>query len=746
MDKEKDKTKITETANPKTINAIKQIKFHKKLKQNLAQPHYMSPIKKVALSKIKTKQTNSSKDNPSSSPQLLRSITPNMKRNRDVINCNNTKKVMNTTNSNYKSRSLTPIRGVSSNANGKLNNVDNGMSGLKNNHKELAIILALKKKIRAMSEMMEKKDKEIAKLKVGQSKARINELEIENKVLNNEMKKMKEIFEKKGMSDYKEIGEQVQKDKEEIKQLQEHLKIIGEKYQNEMIKSKKSEESYLNLNQDYTALREENEKIKKENEQLKEKSQKDNEYDKEYASLQEEKVKELNEQINKLNSLLEQVTKEKEDLIAQNNSDKEIIEKLQKEKEEIKVNGSNNEEIEKLTKEKEELEAISKSNKEMIAQLNKEKENLIEVSNTDKQIISSYQNNLTTLLSIPLLDDFYIKAISMILQHQHKTLNIEADSIKEITQKDKDFKSIADSLCDIYHIDKTSISYFERYLIHLIKTTDNISIETLSDKLLSIVTEEKQSSSDIPEEINVNIKTLFEHLTLIDCQSTKEISIDILYSLISSLYSDNKEIALTSILNFILSNSNLPQLPLLSYNYQCLSNLIKQEEASFIPRNDTNLVITDAKEPHLLVEESEKKSTIFNGIEEQEKTSQHEEPPISFNEMFNILKSHIESTKTSIESILSVFTDEDFTTNENNVKLLPISTYQSKMILLSGHNISSDSFDEKILDDSKENINIPLFISLFDVNENELINVNQATKEYVDEVFNEVISLNKNKQ
>ena len=190
---DKDKTKNTETSNPKTITAIKQIKLHKKLKQNLAQPHYMSPIKnKIALSKLKAKQVNSSKEIPSSSPQLLRSITPNMKRNRDVINCNNTKKVMNTTNSNYKSRSLTPIRGVS-NPNGKTNNgmnVDNGMSGLKNNHKELAIIVALKKKIRAMSEMMEKKDKEIAKLKVGQSKARINELEIENKVRNTEMKKM----------------------------------------------------------------------------------------------------------------------------------------------------------------------------------------------------------------------------------------------------------------------------------------------------------------------------------------------------------------------------------------------------------------------------------------------------------------------------------------------------------------------------------------------------------------------------
>ena len=147
---DKDKTKNTETSNPKTITAIKQIKLHKKLKQNLAQPHYMSPIKnKIALSKLKTKQVNSSKEIPSSSPQLLRSITPNMKRNRDVINCNNTKKVMNTTNSNYKSRSLTPIRGVS-NPNGKTNNgmnVDNGMSGLKNNHKELAMILALKKKI-----------------------------------------------------------------------------------------------------------------------------------------------------------------------------------------------------------------------------------------------------------------------------------------------------------------------------------------------------------------------------------------------------------------------------------------------------------------------------------------------------------------------------------------------------------------------------------------------------------------------
>lgn len=744
---DKDKTKNTETSNPKTITAIKQIKLHKKLKQNLAQPHYMSPIKnKIALSKLKTKQVNSSKEIPSSSPQLLRSITPNMKRNRDVINCNNTKKVMNTTNSNYKSRSLTPIRGVS-NPNGKTNNgmnVDNGMSGLKNNHKELAIILALKKKIRAMSEMMEKKDKEIAKLKVGQSKARINELEIENKVLNNEMKKMKEIFEKKGMSDYKEISEQVQKDKEEIKQLQEHLKIIGEKYQNEMIKSKKSEESYLNLNQDYTALKEENEKIKKENEQLKEKSQKENEYDKEYTSLQEEKVKELTEQIDKLNSLLEQVTKEKEDLISQH---KETIEKLQKEKEEANVNGNNNEEIEKITKEKEELEAISKSDKEMIDQLNKEKENLIEVSNTDKQIISSYQHNFTTLLSIPLLDDLYINAISITLQHQHKTLNIDVESIKEITQKDKELKSITESLCDIYHIDKNSLLYLERYLITLIKTTDNISIESLSDKLIAVVTEEKQSSSDIPDEINENIKTLFDHLTFIDVQFTKEISIDILYSFISSLYSDNKEIAFTSILNYILSNSNLPQLPLLSYNYQCLSELIKTEDTvAFIPRNDTNLVITDAKEPHLLVEESEKKSTILNGIEEQEKTSQHEEPPITFTEMLKILKSHIESTKTSIESILSVFTDEDFIINDNNVKLLPISTYQSKMTLLSGHVITSVSFDEKVLEDTKDKINIPLFISLFNVNDNELISVNQATKEYVDEVFNEVVTLNKNKQ
>ena len=56
---DKDKTKNTETSNPKTITAIKQIKLHKKLKQNLAQPHYMSPIKnKIALSKLKTNSSS----------------------------------------------------------------------------------------------------------------------------------------------------------------------------------------------------------------------------------------------------------------------------------------------------------------------------------------------------------------------------------------------------------------------------------------------------------------------------------------------------------------------------------------------------------------------------------------------------------------------------------------------------------------------------------------------------------------
>ena len=68
------------------------------------------------------------------------------------------------------------------------------------------------------------------------------------------------------------------------------------------------------------------------------------------------------------------------------------------------------------------------------------------------------------------------------------------------------------------------------------------------------------------------------------------------------------------------------------------------------------------------------------------------------------------------------------------------------MTLLSEHVITSVSFDEKVLEDTKDKINIPLFISLFNVNDNELISVNQATKEYVDEVFNEVVTLNKNKQ
>ena len=53
---DKDKTKNTETSNPKTITAIKQIKLHKKLKQNLAQPHYMSTIKNNI---IKTKNKTS---------------------------------------------------------------------------------------------------------------------------------------------------------------------------------------------------------------------------------------------------------------------------------------------------------------------------------------------------------------------------------------------------------------------------------------------------------------------------------------------------------------------------------------------------------------------------------------------------------------------------------------------------------------------------------------------------------------
>ena len=155
-------------------------------------------------------------------------------------------------------------------------------------HKELQIILSLKKQIKLQNEAINKKDAELEKLRKNQLLLNYNELRIENEVLNNEIEKMKKLAEQQEMinsNGNKENQEEMMKLKKELSQIKENIMNISEKYKTEIAKNNNLKESiaycqkeFNNKENDYKKnienLKQVNTKIQQDFERIKEENSK----------------------------------------------------------------------------------------------------------------------------------------------------------------------------------------------------------------------------------------------------------------------------------------------------------------------------------------------------------------------------------------------------------------------------------------------------------------------------------------
>lgn len=186
---------------------------------------------------------------------------------------------------------------------------------------------------------------------------------------------------------------------------------------------------------------------------------------------------------------------------------------------------------------------------------------------------------------------------------------------------------------------------------------------------------------------------------------------------------------------------------------------INQEEKETENKNNRN------KEEPIIQNEINQPQKEDNFIENEEKE------PITFEEIINLIKQHLEKNNQTINDFLSPIPENDYCLIENE-KYIPIEIFINNFGILEIFNtkkISNQSFDPSILNETKDKINYQLFTSHFILqNDKEIVQecdnkveendiekekeenkkngeIYQITKEYVTELFNNVIDMIKEK-
>lgn len=569
--------KITEA-----FNNSSGLKINKTLKQQLQTPHYMTPLNnrvytKTGTHKIKPKINQVVAQHTSSSPQLTRSATPIPKKTRDTINCNLKKnnsyipKTLQDNRHNIKGRSLTPIRFPTQTVYGRNRSAKspnllkdsadtsnfNNFQGKKN---ELQIILSLKRKIKRQNELLEKKEKEIENLTNGNNNARLNELAIENGVFQKELQKMKELIKQKDQTDFNnphqnniynnETSTIEEKVKDDIKTLQINMNDITVKYHNEIEKNKKLEQNYVDLNQDYIRLKND----------------------------------------------LEQKLKEIEELKKSNNENKES-------------------ELECISLDEDKLKAVTEENKELSIKIEKLNDVINHLNEVHQEAVRENANlkeeqiKIKNYYDISVMSVIEIDSISLIFPILFNKLKIEKNKIETAFNDNQEIKEISNELCNILSINKQEVNYIERYLLNLFQQNNN-DLNRVKDSFIEIITKELNVSETISENITTNIKQLIQKCETFDLLSTKTISICSLKKIFDFVYPGLSLNDFSELLNYSITHNNDGNYSLSYIPYEhfyLLDSTLDtgNRDDEIVPRNDTNLIISDVVEHKLVIEESD---------------------------------------------------------------------------------------------------------------------------------------------
>ena len=183
---------------------------------------------------------------------------------------------------------------------------------------------------------------------------------------------------------------------------------------------------------------------------------------------------------------------------------------------------------------------------------------------------------------------------------------------------------------------------------------------------------------------------------------------------------------------------------------------INQEEKETENKNNRN------KEEPIIQNEINQSQKEDNFIENEERE------PLTFEKIINSIMQHLEKNNQTINDFLSPIPENDYCLIENE-KYIPIEIFINNFGILEIFNtkkISNQSFDPSILNETKDKINYQLFTSYFILqNDKEIVQecdnkveendiekekeenneIYQITKEYVTELFNNVIDMIKEK-
>ena len=485
---------LLETNNPTKYHTSQNVLIYKDIKYNnqYQLPHYMTPKKTIIQRNPNQKSNYPSTStninitiNTPSAPHLIRSVTPNPQKkiNREIINCSSSKRTLL-----KNQRSLTPIhinplsgdsrkkkKSISSVQSVPLGNFSVNSRDRERNittHKELQIILSLKKQIKLQNEAINKKDAELEKLRKNQLLLNYNELRIENEVLNNEIEKMKKLAEQQEMinsNGNKENQEEMMKLKKELSQIKENIMNISEKYKTEIAKNNNLKESiaycqkeFNNKENDYKKnienLKQVNTKIQQDFERIKEENSKTINEAKDTIGVLNTEKENLVSEIQLLNDNNKTLEEKNKELYEENEQKKEKNIKLEN------LLSTLNEAISKLKTEKlqREEEDVNKR-KENIVVLNDEL-SLIQVAKNKIEYIQEQQceieisseqsikeDKVQSLQTMCLLSNEDKDDLLFLLSIYFSQMNISEEDINNLFI-DTNINSIAERLCALINI------------------------------------------------------------------------------------------------------------------------------------------------------------------------------------------------------------------------------------------------------------------------------------------------------
>lgn len=551
-------------------------------------PHYMQPIKTTThlISKIKSKfkfnginksnvyNTQITLPNNTCSSYnnifLQRSITPNAKAaiNKESINCKTIAHKVNV--SPKQRRSLTPINSnnnMSGNSNTFMNKKPNNSTTYfnynnihvkeneMNYNKELQIILSLKRKIKTQNEIISQKDNEINKLQNKSLLSKYNELQIENEVLNNEIKKMKTLMSETSNNLRNQTyninnGHNVNEEMftNEINELKLNLNSLNEKYNNEVIINKTHTQNIESLKKEHNIEKEE--LLNKINE---------------YSN--------INDELQSVKSKLDIITKEKETSDLKNSNLSEIIHHMESEMNTLKEQCQQNEnKLNTYYQTKLNMELINNNHNTIITTLCKE-------NNFDlKRLI------LNTLL--------YIKEITI---EQIKTIfNEEIENARNNNMDDV----IANRICDLIGLSSTDWNDIMKMLIciYIGNNDDSTSYVkyTMIEETLCEIIQSNKINYDINELNDVNVQSILNMCIQYDIFQTHFINVDIFYKICTQSYSLDDMKTKILIYHCIFSYMSVNKNNL----YHNINDIPYNELYTFIQKESTNNVIIKEEEEH----------------------------------------------------------------------------------------------------------------------------------------------------